>query len=64
MDAREYDRIADLLMQIRAKLSNITLKTDSIDSIDNGMKARSIQYIDQLLFIVDTLGKWDEKGWL
>ena len=61
MDPREYDRMADLLMQIRAKMSNIALKTDSID---NGMRDRGVHYIDQLLYIIDALGKWDEKGWL
>ena len=61
MDARDYDRIADLLMQIRAKMTNIKLKTDSID---NGMRDRGVHYIDQLLFIVDALATWDQKGWL
>ena len=61
MDPKKYDRISDLLMQIRAELSQIVL---SDNTCDNGMKQTAIARCDQLLFCVDTLATWDGKGWL
>lgn len=59
MDAREYDRIADLLMQIRNKLAKQPLS-------QNQMVRRSqkemLRYVSLLLVENDFLGKADEKG--
>lgn len=60
MNPRDYDRIADLLMQIRSKYENL-LPTDP------SMKATRLQMIDSLNFLIqnnDLMGQWDSKGWL
>lgn len=57
MDAREYDRIADLLMQIRKKVRKIEYKTKmgqwTIDQYCN--------HIDDLLHFTDILASKDMK---
>jgi DNA-binding transcriptional regulator GbsR (MarR family) len=60
MDAREWDRIADLLMQIRKKYDNLKPK----DHIDPSIKPMMLNSIDQLLTWNDKLAEWDGKGWL
>jgi len=60
MDAKEYDRIADLLMQIRKKYAN--LKTKNEQHIEN--KQTAIKYLNCLLFLNDVFAEDDAKGWL
>ena len=60
MDAQEYDRIADLLMQIRKKVRKIEYKTKkgqwTIEQV--------LGNIDDLLQDINDLGEVDAKGWL
>ena len=60
MDPKEYDRIADLLMQIRKKYDNLTPQ----EHIDASVKPMMLNSIDQLLAWNDKLAEWDAKGWL
>ena len=60
MDAKEYDRIADLLMQIRKKIKKIDTTTKKAEWIIQGY----IKAIDNLLIGIDDLGQADSKGWL
>ena len=60
MDAKEYDRIADLLMQIRKKICKIDAKTKQGQSIVKQYTKR----LDLLLLNTDELGQADALGWL
>lgn len=64
MDARNYDRIADLLMQIRAKYSQ--LGVNKLSRVEELMPtlADPMDLIDILLRMNDELGELDAKGWL
>lgn len=60
MDAKEYDRIADLLMQIRKKIRKIDARTKKGQwSVEEYTKR-----LDLLLLNTDELGQADAKGWL
>lgn len=60
MDAKEYDRIADLLMQIRVKY-----KTLDSENEENAKKLRYVaHYVDQLLLLNHNIAELDAKGWL
>lgn len=54
MDAREYDRIADLLMQIRKKYEQET----------HDMAEYMVHTITHLLVMNDQFAEKDAKGWL
>ena len=60
MDAPQYDRVADLLMQIRKKYDALVPITDK------GKKEREIalDLVEALLITNDELGKMTVKGWL
>jgi len=61
MDAKDYDRIADMLMQIRGKLPDwreINHEMAKYHTRD------TIILIDSLLGYLDPLAKMDDKGWL
>ena len=60
MDAKEWDRIADLLMQIRGKYK----KQDTTDTEAADMLTHMVFMIDHLLKFNDMCAKWDDKGWL
>lgn len=60
MDAQEYDRIADLLMQIRKKYANMKTKTEQ--HIEN--KQNALDYLNALLYLNDLFAEDDAKGWL
>lgn len=57
MDAKEYDRIADLLMQIRKKYNKLPME-------DKKLKQSILEHIDVLLQMNDTCGVFDAKGLL
>ena len=54
MDAKEYDRIADLLMQIRKKYQNSK----------HHMGKYMVERINYLLIMNDKIAEQDAKGWL
>ena len=54
MDAKEYDRIADLLMQIRKKYAKET----------HNMADYMVESITHLLRLNDVLAEQDAKGYL
>lgn len=60
MEAKSYDRLADLLMQIRKKYDALEPKSNV------GKKEREIalQLVEALLITNDELAKMDVKGWL
>jgi len=60
MDARDWDRIADLLMQIRAKYS----KQETTDTNHEEMLTWAILTIDQILKMNHKLADWDANGWI
>lgn len=60
MDAREWDRIADLLMQIRKKYAQLTPKLDN----NKEAKQDSLDYLNALLHLNDVMAEYDNKGWL
>jgi len=67
MDPRDYDRIADLLMQIRAKYSVLGVEKLSrarmdADTYDGYLDA--LDLIEILLILNDNLGELDGKGLL
>jgi len=67
MDARDYDRIADLLMQIRQKYSVLGVSKLSkavFESPNDSELYDAIDLIELLLQINDNLGQADAKGWL
>jgi hypothetical protein len=60
MDAREYDRIADLLIQIRKKYDQLLIQNPDLN-------LTRLQMIARLNFLIennDLMAKWDDKGWL
>lgn len=60
MDAQEYDRIVDKLLQFRGKLPNYPLKMRSAK-----IKAANLrQLIMDLLTLIDEFAALDEKGWI
>jgi hypothetical protein len=60
MEAKEYDRIADLLMQIRKKVKQIDAKT----KLGQWTIDEYIKKLDILIINTDELGQADAKGWL
>ena len=61
MDAREYDRIADLLMQIKLKITN-NLQHTHIQG--KWTKQHYIIMVNNLLHATDDLAEADQKGLL
>jgi hypothetical protein len=61
MDARDYDRIADLLCQIRNKINN-NLRTTTL--LGEWTKADYLKRIAWLLEDTDQLADVDQKGLL
>ena len=61
MDAREYDRIADLLCQIRSKIAN-NLKTTTAKG--RWTKELYLDRVNALLLNTDELADVDQKGLL
>ena len=63
MDPIHYDKIADQLMQFRAKL----LKYDNYNPIDiraKWTKQMFREQIDDFLLLIEEYAKIDAKGWL
>ena len=61
MDAHHYDKIADKLMQFRSKLPHYPhLDNETARNYVREMK----EQIDQMLFDIDQLANWDDKGWI
>ena len=60
MDAREYDRIADLLCQIMKKIRN--LNTTRIPSVN--VQCEMYANLESALEANDKLAEWDNMGWL
>ena len=60
MDAQDWDRIGDLLMQIRGKVDNLAPKTESGDF----WRQYQLDLIAVLLVNTDRLAKMDNEGWL
>ena len=60
MDPQEYDRIADLLMQIRKKYNKLPVN----DADMKISRRRMIDSIDYLIENNDIFAQWDSKGWL
>lgn len=61
MDAKEYDRIADKLMQFRAKIP-ITIDLEYKNASNKSYMLR--QSIDMLLMLIDEFAELDSKGWI
>jgi rRNA pseudouridine-1189 N-methylase Emg1 (Nep1/Mra1 family) len=57
MDARDYDRMADLLAQMLNKYRNQPFKDDML-------KRSVIEHLVVLLQLNDECAKLDDKGWL
>ena len=57
MEAKEYARIADLLMQIRSKYSIRTIRKPSL-------KKEILEHLDRLLELNDLAGELNAIGWL
>ena len=57
MDAKEYDRISDLLMQIRSKYNKKTMRKTAL-------KKEVLENLDRLLELNDLAGELDAMGWL
>jgi len=60
MDAREYDRIADLLMQIRKKIDKISEK----EQYGRHGKEMMLFHLEMVLKYNHKLAEYDGKGWL
>ena len=60
MDAKDWDRIADLLMQIEKKIRN--LDPTRIPSIT--AQSEMHYHIMSALELNDKLAEWDNTGWL
>lgn len=60
MDAQEYDRIADMLMQIRKKYANLEPKNEW----GQHAKHSILDYINAALHLNDEIGEIEAKGWL
>jgi len=61
MDPRQYDRIADLLMQIKLKVMN-NLQTTTVKG--QWTKEQYVDRINKLLDDTDMLAHHDQKGLL
>ena len=59
MDSRQYDRIADLLMQIKLKIQNNLLTTTEMGKLT---KEVYIDRLNKLLDDTDMLAHHDQKG--
>ena len=60
MDARNYDRIGDLLMQIEKKIRSLNpTRMPSITA-----QSEMHYHIMSALELNDKLAKWDDMGWL
>lgn len=64
MDPQEYDRIADLLMQIRKKYRTLGKKIDDRVLVTPGKAYNAIELISIVLELNDYLAEMDAKGWL
>ena len=64
MDAQEYDRIADLLMQIRMKYTKLGTSLERHYVCMDDEELNVLHLIDLLLMLNDNLGLHDAKGWL
>ena len=60
MDARDWDRIADLLMQIEKKIR----KLDPTRMPSITAQSEMHHHIMSALELNDKLAEWDNKGWL
>ena len=60
MDARDWDRIADLLMQIRKKYALVEPKHE----INQENRNQALDYLNALLHINDKMAERDNQGWL
>ena len=60
MDAKEYDRIADLLMQIRKKYVILQPK----EEVNQHRKNIAIDYVNALLVLNERFAERDAAGWL
>lgn len=60
MDARQYDRIADLLMQIRNKYADLLPNQEQNKQKKNDM----LDLINAALLLNDEMGQDDIRGWL
>ena len=60
MEPQDWDRIADLLMQIRAKYANLLPQLDENKDKHND----ALDYLNALLQLNDDLATMDGKGWL
>ena len=60
MDARDYDRIADLLMQIRKKYAQLDPKT----ALNKQRKDDCLDFVNAVLQMNDWMARDDGKGWL
>ena len=60
MDARDYDRIGDLLMQIEKKIRSLDPTRMSSITAQSEMQA----HIMAALELNDKLAEWDNMGWL
>ena len=64
MDAKEYDRIADLLMQIRKKYRKLGQSINNHCVTIDDTQYSAMDLISLLLRINDNLGEADAMGWL
>ncbi len=60
MDAKDYDRIADLLMQIRTKYAHIETRDSNVQDRLTWM----IKSIDLILNENNIVAIYDDKGWI
>ena len=60
MEPQQYDRIADLLMQIRKKYADMLVTTDQTKQMRDDM----LDMLNACLHTNDELGQLDAKGWL
>ena len=60
MDAQEYDRIADLLMQIRKKYKNLKVKDKELIAMHKSL----LDSLEVLISMNDVFGRYDSMGWL
>ena len=61
MDAKEYDRIADMLVIFRGKLP-LTIDLDYKNASNKAYMLRMT--IDMLLMLIDEFAQLDDKGWI
>jgi hypothetical protein len=62
MDAREYDRIADLLAQIYTKYNNMKMKNRHAVNIVEPMRNELQEILERALVLNDFMGKLEQKG--